>query len=187
MASLFQELELEAFRKGIQPRSRESMEWFRKKASSLGTPNRSRLMREEPIELKPKTIQGNMFMYFYDPKHKKTLPYYDTFPLSIIIGPAPGGFYGLNLHYLPLVLRAKMLDALLETLNNQKYDKTTKFNPKGFQNHPSFKHYLTKHVRSRFAYIPPPEWEIATFLPVADFQKATKTKVWKDSRRILNA
>ena len=55
-----------------------------------------------------------MNMFFYDPKHKDTLPYYDRFPLSVIIGPAKGGFYGLNLHYLPPVLRAKMLDALMD-------------------------------------------------------------------------
>ena len=60
-------------------------------------------------------------MYFYDPKHKETLPYYDRFPLIIMVGPAPRGFIGLNLHYLPLATRAKFLDALLGTINNEKY------------------------------------------------------------------
>jgi hypothetical protein len=50
---------------------------------------------------------------------------------------------------------------------------------------PCVKHYLSKHVRSRFARIPAPEWEIATFLPTADWQKSTQTKVWRDSRGMI--
>ena len=64
-------------------------------------------------------------MYFYDPKTKDTLPYYDRFPLTIMVGPAPKGFYGLNLHYLPLDIRARFLDSLLDTINNKRYDETT--------------------------------------------------------------
>ena len=135
-----------------------------------------------------------MIMYFYDPKTKETLPYYDKFPLTIIVGPAPGGFYGLNLHYLPVPLRAKMLDSLMDITNNRKYDETTKFQAtyntlkrasklKYFK--PCFKHYLNSNVRSRFAYVPPPEWEIATFLPTADFQKSGKSTVYKDSRAAI--
>ena len=60
-------------------------------------------------------------------KFKKTLPYYDGFPLIIMLGPAPNGFYGLNLHYLPHSLRAKFLDQLYDTTNNEKYDSTTRF------------------------------------------------------------
>jgi hypothetical protein len=40
-------------------------------------------------------------------------------------------------------------------------------------------------VRSRFARVPAPEWEIATFLPTADFQKGNKSKVYSDSRRMI--
>ena len=48
-----------------------------------------------------------------------------------------------------------------------------------------FKHYLSKHVRSRFAYVPPPEWEIATFLPTAQWAKTSQAEVYKDSRRMV--
>ena len=134
-------------------------------------------------------------MFYYDPKHKDTLPYYDTFPLVIVIGPAEGGFLGLNLHYLPPVLRAKFLDSLLDVTNNKIYNETTKFNVtynmlqragkmKYFK--PCIKHYLNSQVRSRFAMVESPEWEIATFLPTADFQKATKTQIYRDSRRKIN-
>lgn len=196
MSNLFQTLELEAFRNGITPRTKQSRDWFRKKAGQLGSVNRSALMKEDPVSLKNRTLVGSMNMFFYDPKHKDTLPYYDRFPLVIVLGPAKDGFLGLNLHYLPPVLRAKFLDALLDVTNNSKYNQTTKFDItydllkraakyKYFK--PCIKHYLTSNVRSRFARIDAPEWEIATFLPTADFEKASQSQVWKDSRRKMNS
>jgi|TARA_B110000495_G_C23008499_1_gene596178 hypothetical protein len=193
MSNLFQTLEYEAFRAGITPRSRESREWFRKKARSMRV-NRSQLMQEDEIQLKGRSVTGAMFMFFYDPKHKKTLPYYDTFPLIIVVGPADGGFIGLNLHYLPIPLRAKFLDALMDTTNNKKYDNSTKFalsyemlksasKMKYFK--PCYKHYLTKHVRGKMAFVPAPEWEIATFLPTADFQKASAGTIYGQSRSMI--
>jgi len=195
MAGLFQKLEFEAFRKGITPRSKESRAWFMNKAKNLNV-SRSRLMKEDPIELRSRPAVGRMYMYFYDPKTKDTLPYYDRFPLIIMVGPAPRGFMGLNLHYLPLDVRAKFLDALLGTINNERYDESTRFRLsydmlkrasrlKAFR--PCLKRYLSSHVRSRLALVPAPEWEIATFLPTADFEKASSSEVYKDSRRKMRA
>jgi hypothetical protein len=194
MSNLFHSLEIEAFRKGLTLRTKESQNWFRKRVSSL-KPNRNALMKEEPVQLKTRTIAGNMYMFFYDPKHKATLPFYDSFPLVIPVKPAAGGFHGLNLHYLPPALRAKFLDALLSNLNNRMYDESTRFkiNYEMLQRaatlkyfKPCYKHYLNKHVKSRFAMIESPEWEIATFLPTADFQKSSRASVYSDSRRKIN-
>ena len=192
MSNLFKNLELEAFRAGITPRTRESRDWFRRKAQRLRRVNRNQLMKEEPVELSNRRIIGSMQMFFYDPKLKNELPFYDAFPLVIVLGPAKGGFLGLNLHYLPPTLRAKFLDALLDVTNNKSYDESTQFNItysmlkramkyKYFK--PCIKHYLNKNVRSRFATVPAPEWEIATFLPTADWQKASASQVYSDSRR----
>lgn len=195
MSNLFQKLEIEAFRKGITPRSKESMAWFRNKAQKL-SPSRRDLLRDESLTLKNRPRVGDMFMYFYDPKTKDTLPYYDRFPLTILVDRAPKGFYGLNLHYLPLDVRAKFLDALLDNLNNKRYDESTRFRLsyemlKGAAKlrafRPCFKRYLSSHVRSRFAKVEAPEWEIATFLPTADFEKASSTEVYRDSRRKMRA
>jgi len=194
MSKLFQKLELAAFKKGITPRSAESRAWFRKQATALGKVNRNQLMNEPEMKLSGKQFPGGMFMFFYDPKTKDKLPYYDSFPLTIIVGGAPGGFTGLNLHYLPMVLRAKFLDALLDIASDEKYNESTRFNlsynmmkkassMKYFK--PCFKRYLMSNVRSRFALVPAPEWEIATFLPTQDFQKSGKSAVWADSRRMI--
>jgi len=135
-----------------------------------------------------------MNMFFYDPKTKDTLPFYDRFPLVIIVGPAEKGFYGLNLHYLPPILRAKLLDGLLDITNNKKYDETTKFqisynmlnsSAKMRYFKPCFKHYLTQHVRSRLGRVPAPEWEIATFLPTASWEKSNSANVYKQSRKMI--
>ena len=194
MSKLFQNLELAAFKKGITPRSAESRAWFQKQAAKLGKVNRSQLMKEPELQLTGRQVLGGMFMYFYDPKTKDTLPYYDSFPLTIIVGKAPGGFTGLNLHYLPMALRAKFLDALMDVTSDTAMDEGTKFNVKYnmlkratslkyFK--PCFKRYLSSNVRSRFALVPAPEWEIATFLPTQDFQKSNKSSVYADSRRMI--
>jgi|TARA_R110002153_G_scaffold9117_14_gene38135 hypothetical protein len=194
MANLFQNLQKQAFQAGITPRSKESVAWFQNKIRDMKSPNRRKLMNEDPIELRNRQALGSMYMYFYDPKHKETLPYYDSFPLTIIVGKAKGGFTGLNLHYLPMTLRAKFLDELMGITNNKKYNDTTRFQAsyellnkaarfKYFK--PCFKMYLGKHVRSRFAYVPPSEWEIATFLPTQDFQKASARTVYAESRKMI--
>jgi len=135
-----------------------------------------------------------MYMFFYDPKHKETLPYYDSFPLVIVLDKAEGGFLGMNLHYIPPVLRAKFLDALIDTANNKMYTDDTRFMvsyrmmkaaAKFKYYKPCVKHYLTSNIRSRLALVPAPEWEIATFLPTADFQKGSKAQVYKDSRKVI--
>jgi len=138
---------------------------------------------------------GNMYSFFYDPKHKNTLPYYDRFPLVFPFSPAERGFLGINLHYLPYELRARLMDGLAEHINNDKLDKTTKLKInygilksaarlKYFE--PCVKRYLDNHVRSQFVRIAPKEWEIAVFLPLQSFQNASVQQVWADSRRMIN-
>lgn len=196
MSNLFAKLEYEAFRAGVNPRTKEAQDWFRKKAQQMRRVDRMDLLQDEQVKLvnRQNPLIGSMNMFFYDPKHKDTLPYYDRFPLVIIVGPAEKGFYGLNLHYLPNVLRAKMLDALLDITNNKKYDESTRFqvsykllqsSSKMRYFKPCYKHYLTAHVKSRLARVAAPEWEIATFLPTANFEKSSAANVYKDSRKAI--
>ena len=193
MSNIFQKLELAAFRNQITPRTKESREWFMKKAKVIKGINREALMKEEPLDRGGRQILGSMQMFFYDPKYKETLPYYDRFPLAIIVKPAKGGFLGMNLHYLPPILRAKFLDALMDNVTSKKspdakFKLTTRLLASASDLEyykPCIKHYLNEHVRSNFAEVKAPEWEIATFLPTALFEKADQRKVYNDSRRIL--
>jgi hypothetical protein len=194
MSTVFNRLELQAFRAGITPRTKESRAWFQQKIKNLRSINREALMKEEPLKQVSTEIVGSMYMFFYDPKHKETLPYYDTFPLVVVVGPAEGGFLGLNLHYLPPILRAKMLDGLMEITTNNKFNDSTRFKmtyellaraSKFKYYKPCLKHYLNKQVKSKFALVPAPEWEIATFLPTAQFRKANSKKVYADSKKMI--
>lgn len=185
---LFDRLEQEAFRAGIQARSKESMEWFRDRVKTLRVSRRG-LIGDGPV--RSGESFGRMMNFQYDPKTKETLPYYDRFPLCIPLDKAKGGFYGLNLHYLHPRIRAQFLDALYDTTTNEKYDRTTRFRItydllkassqlRYFR--PCFKHYLSAHVKSKFLLIEPADWEIAIFLPTDSFRKVSKETVWRQSR-----
>jgi len=191
--SLFTELQAAAFREGLNPRTKKARKWFRNKAQDL-TVNKMDLISDDRLTQRNAPVPGKMFMYFYDPKTKATLPYYDTFPLILYVESAPGGFYGLNLHYLPPAPRAKLFDALLNTANNKKFNDSTKLKIsysilKGSSKYsafaPCFKHYLSGYVKSKIVEVDAPEWPIAMFLPTESFRKASTSKVWSDSRKMI--
>ena len=188
---LFDRLEQEAFRAGIPARTKESMEWFRNKVRGIKV-SRKGMIGEGPT--RSREIVGSMYNFQYDPKLKGVLPYYDRFPLCIPVQKAPKGFHGLNLHYLHPRLRAQFLDALFDTVNNKKFDKTTRMRltynliksstrMKWFK--PCFKHYLSTHIQSKLLLIEPQDWEIAIFLPTDSFRKLAKESVWRESRKIV--
>jgi len=192
--SIFTKYQNEFSGVGIAPRTKESREWFMDKLSDLKNINRNNILKDDNLILKNKPRIGSMYMYFYDPKTKDSLPYYDRFPLIIMVESAPGGFYGLNLHYIPPVLRAKLLDQLILNTNNKRFDDTTKMKinysmltsiRKLRWYEPCFKRYLFKHIQQRIVMVPAPEWEIATFLPTEQFKKSKKNTVWKESRKLL--
>lgn len=138
---------------------------------------------------------GRLFLYQYDPKTKETLPYYDIFPLVFPFALDKDGFKGLNMHYLPPPLRAKLMDAFHEITNNNRYDKTTKLklsyellktsaNMKYFK--PCVKKYLYSHMVTKFLMIPADQWDIALHVPLQSFRKASSRTVYRDSRRIIS-
>lgn len=136
---------------------------------------------------------GHMYHFLYDPKWKEELPYYDTFPLVMPMSYTTNGFLGLNFHYLPPLMRAKLFDALLSIKNHtvyrggdQEYINLSYEALKGMSNTPyapTIKRYLWSHVKSNFAHIDSDEWESILFLPSEKFKKASKREVWNDSRR----
>ena len=78
---------------------RKTAAWYRNAVSSIADRTSARrLMGQGKLIGRPSI--GRLNMFFYDPKYKKTLPYYDTFPLVLPIERIPGGFAGINFHYL---------------------------------------------------------------------------------------
>lgn len=192
MAYLFQTL-IKTNRLPHSPGSNQWRDWWRNRAQQVSTVNTDKLMEKNRAytlrNLKEQDI-GRMIMFFYDAKTKDTLPYWDKFPLIFPISYYGDGFLGINLHYLPPIFRAKLMDQLYTTASNDKYDSTTKLRItydilKGASKfrlfRPCIKRYLFSHVKSRFLFIPAEEWDMALMLPTARFQKASKNTVWRDS------
>jgi hypothetical protein len=196
-AKIFDEILLKGIRSGqIPARTKAAREWYRDQARQIqkSNINETTFIKESKDRYENRFRIGNMYMFLYNPKHKDTLPYYDRFPLIFPIDKAKGGFLGINMHYLPLQLRAKLMDALYDIVSNDRFDETTKIKvsyrilnsaSKYKEFKPTVKHYLSTHVVSKLIYINPVEWDIALFLPTHRFVGANPTKVWNDSRKII--
>jgi hypothetical protein len=195
VAILFDEILTKGVRAGqIPARESQARTWYRDQASTYKRINENKLMKGDADRLTARPLIGQMYLYQYEAKHAKTLPYYDRLPLVFPFRKVKGGFYGINLHYLPLAYRAKLMDALYDISSNNRYDETTKIklsydilnNASKFRYFkPCVKRYLTSQLRSRFMYIYPSEWDIALFLPLERFQGASKSQVFAESRRSL--
>lgn len=194
MASIFARLTAQSERAGIVPRTTISRKWFIQRVKSLSGLTPRRMLQDDKAVYRRKPLIGRMFMFVYDPKHKKKLPFYDTFPLILMVGPAENGFYGLNLHYLNPRMRAAFFDKLMEFANNKRFNEKTRLrlsyellknasNLDAFK--PCFKHYLWDHVRTHTMEIQAPEWEAALFLPTENFVNASNSKVWRNSKTLI--
>lgn len=173
----------------IPARTQAARTWYRNEAEKVDvTP--SKLMRENGSKVVRGYEIGQMMLFNYDPKLKRKLPYYDTFPLVFPIEPRDNGFLGLNMHYLPLRQRAMLMDALYTLRTDSRYDdgtalklsyqilkRSTRY--KLFK--PCVKHYLNSHIKSRRIKIDPVEWDMALFLPLQRFQKASSSQVYSKS------
>ena len=177
----------------VAAKARAAGNWFR----SIVNRTKGKFSKETPQSILSRqestvaaTILGKMYFYSYNPKWKAELPWYDTFPLVFPIERYPDGFLGLNFHYLAPKHRAILMDQLKAFANNKKYDETTKLRLtynmlKGFTKikraRPTVHRYLNSKVNSKFVLVNADEWEVALFLPVERFKKASKKQVWAHS------
>ena len=190
MAKLLDRIKASLAKEGLTAGTNASRTWLRQKVKDL-KPTARALMADRD-RLRTNSIIGKMYFYFYDPKTKDSLPYYDRFPLVIPIENYKDGFLGMNLHYIHPKQRIILLDKLSDTASNKNYDKNTKLRisyqflssaSRAFEATPCIKRYLYGHVQSRFLEISAEEWDIAVMLPVESFVKASTSKVWSDSRK----
>ena len=160
----------------LKKSGKEPYQWYRNRIKELGTPSQAQLIRDGKIT--GRVNFGALNMFIYDPKLKNKLPYYDTFPLVLPIERYRDGFLGINFHYLPYALRARLLSRLdpnanYSALKNVKLVK------------PTLKRYLNSNVRSRFRKLEEEDFMTAIMLPVQRFKKASDTQVWSDSRKMI--
>lgn len=196
MAVLFTEILEKALEKGtVFNNTLDASNWFRKESSKVSEDKADPedVLKEDKASLKRSTSIGKLYLFQYSPKWAKELPYYDTFPVVFPFAKVSDGFYGINMHYLPLDYRARLMDALYrytDRLVNEdsrlkiSYDILSSVSKlKYFR--PCVKHYLNTQLKSRFLEVPATQWDIALFLPLERFQKASKQRIYRDSRNII--
>ena len=91
--------------------TRRSVDWFKKKINDLGgnSPSaKQNLLNETKDQQSSVALPGVMHFFRYDPKFKEELPFYDMFPLSFIFSVEGGLMRGINFHYLPFMVRARL-------------------------------------------------------------------------------
>lgn len=201
MANIFASLLQRGANAGMIPnRTSEARQWYRNVASGAKVKSQELVLSNATSETNSqKIVVGKMLMFQYQPTTIDKLPYWDKFPLVFPFHFDSTGFYGINMHYLPLDLRAKLMDSLYDLVNNKRYDDSTRLKMsydilnsaaqfRFFK--PCVKHYLNKGLRSRLITIPTEQWDIALFLPMERFQQGKSKPVSQfavqgDSRRTI--
>jgi len=164
--------------------SYRSLMWYYSEVKQIRTTNNR--AKSSPIP-----EPGRMFLMEYSPKTAQDLEYYDAYPLIFIIDFTKDGFLGLNLHYLPRMERSQLLAALMNLGKNKAEDKIRL----SYQLIKSFsrskhaavciKRYISANIGDMIP-ISSDSWITVSGLPVENFKKKNKDRVWSESIRKLN-
>ena len=169
----------------MKQRGKKAMNWFKdtvkkvEKAAAPGKYGRKELLSDEGnLGIVDTPDIGRMYLFQYDPKWKSKLPWYDVWPLIFPFDYRDNGFMGINLHYLPINFRAKlMIDLIAAQAEGEgnamrmlklNYNTITSFAPA----RPCIKRYLFGHVQGKGIYwIGADDWSYAAGLPLQKFKK----------------
>ena len=173
---------------------KRSAKWFQDKIKGLkgdlrnrfSSTNAAKFYRDAETKVQPNVLKrrielGDLFCYYYNPKYKAVLPYYDMFPMIMLLSAEKETFLGINFHYLRPKWRAILLDRVTAKIGGglPKWSKLRQIR----QIAPTIKRYRFDHIMRRVIPIEEDEQEIAIFLPTERFRKSAKAKVWSDSER----
>ena len=197
MAGVFADLLKKNVSNGAIPtRMAEARAWVQTKATAVMKSPASIISRTSSnyIATSPGSAVGSMVLFHYTATTAKDLPYWDAFPLVFPFSVDSTGMYGINMHYLPLTMRATLMDSLWKVASGPSTDAKTQLNlsysllqgaSRNQYFKPCVKHYLNKGLTSNLVVIPATEWNVALFLPLERFRKASTAQVHQDSRRII--
>ena len=116
--------------------------------------------QQDANEIRRYTVSGHMYLFEYDAKFAKKLPYYDTFPLVYVIKATRTEFWGANLHYLSPKKRVWCVKRLMD----------------GRVDIPRvcFHKYLLSNVQGYLLDLAAEEWTTAILLPIENFVRNVK-------------
>ena len=158
--------------------AKKSVAWFKRKVGESA----------KGFKTKSKLSIGRIYTFGYDAKYKAVLPYWDKFPLIVVLDAYKDGFMGLNFHYVSPIDRMTFFKKMMKfsTEHGEVEDMTAsaKFNVswdavKNVRHADKMIHkYLYGHVKTSLLEAPPNEWENVIFLPYQKFVGATAKSVW---------
>jgi hypothetical protein len=182
MANVFDKILKEGFTNNLIPaQTKKAIQWYREKAQETIIRDQRNVIRSNPVLLnRILPMPGYLYLFHYKPKYYESLPYHDRFPIVFPFRRTKTGFYGINLHYLPLEYRAILMDRLYSLSTDKNYDEETRLRIsyqilsstgrfRFFR--PCIRQYLNNHTKTRYALIPANQWDIALFLPLERFIK----------------
>lgn len=191
MESKLTTLAKKSLQENFQARSHDSMTWFKNKVKNMRNgPAIATGIVNERERIKSIVGIGQMYFFEYQPKTADTLPYYDVFPLVLVLNKFIDGFLGINFHYLPIMTRAAYLDQLVDYASYNREHEIIRLRvsyeilnaSKAYKPlQPALKSYLRSHMGCAPRKVDPLEWEAAIFLPVENFKGAPKRLVHKQS------
>ena len=194
MAGLnFLQIMRKANAQGKIPGRPDTREWFRNQAKRVVSVNVAKLVTDPAAS--DRIEPGKMYLFAYDAKWKDKLPYWDMFPLIFPFKVEDDRVWGINLHYLPIPLRAKLMDELYTLVDNRFKNENKKLRlsyevlngvTRFAAFRPCVKSYLRGHFRSKFLLIPYDQWDVALTLPLQRFQKQSQSSVWADTKAVVN-
>ena len=197
MESLIKRLEEETPAE-LEARSLESLRWFQQRVKTMRLTSES-FYRQSSLNKARRYLEGRMYTFFYDAKTKDKLPYWDRFPVVLILDLNQTGFTGLNFHYIPPKYRVRLLYELYKYIRLDDDTRDRKMKPhirmryemlRGLTKmrffKPCFKRYLTTQIDGRALEITPDYWDVMAMLPLADWQKKQAREVYTESIRIIN-
>ncbi len=117
---------------------------------------------QDENQLRRWAVSGHMYLFEYDAKFAKKLPYYDSFPLVYVIKSTRREFWGMNLHYMSPKKRVWVVKRLMDG----KIDA-----PRS-----CFHKYLTGNVQGYMLDLASVEWASAILLPIENFVRTVKGK-----------
>ena len=183
----------------LRPRSLDAWNFYIKQVRLLRTPLRKSPGFSNDSELIPiNRVQSGMLVYFSYSAITETLPFWDSYPTTLIINRWVGEngrsyIDGINFHYLPPNVRFRVMLKLIQQYNYYNMDnKVNKFS--GVNNYYAlrdllassgfsfaYKKYLVEQVQSNFYSVPLKYMDVALSLPTADWQKgASNSSVWSN-------
>lgn len=189
----------DAIRQNPRFHQSRSAVWFREKIKALQDAKIAKIDEQSLLKATrdqqfSQIFPSSLMFFSYDPKYKKTLPYYDMFPLSFILSRDKETFTGINFHYLPIPIRIKLYDKMWHIASNSHLPTQQvlqlnwgllKAASKFPEVIPAVKKYRFDHVRSRFIRIDIQDWKTAIMLENAQFRKMSAGNVRTESARMI--